>query len=158
MGIVVKCEELEQMAKALHQQGQKVVTTNGCFDLLHIGHVRILNAAKQLGDVLVVGINSDASVRKLKGDSRPLTPEAERAEILANLACVDYVTIFTEDKPLEFLKAVKPAIHVKGSDYKASDLAETPLVESFGGKLVLIDLVPNHSTSSIVSKMKQAKC
>jgi rfaE bifunctional protein nucleotidyltransferase chain/domain len=153
MGQVMTRAELAQTSADLKKSGKRLVTTNGCFDLLHIGHVRILQAAKQLGDVLIVGINSDASVRKLKGASRPVTPGDQRAEILASLACVDYVTIFDEDTPVEFLKAVKPNIHVKGSDYKPSDLAETPVVESFGGTVKILDLVPGHSTTSILKKI-----
>ncbi len=154
MGQVIQREDLELLGNELRSQGKSIVSTNGCFDLLHVGHVRILKAAKELGDVLVVGINSDASVRKLKGDSRPINKQADRAEIISSLAAVDYATIFDEDTPVEFLKLLKPNLHVKGSDYKPSDLAETPIIESFGGKLVILELVPNYSTTSLVSKLK----
>jgi rfaE bifunctional protein nucleotidyltransferase chain/domain len=157
MGTVVSRSDLSKLADSLRAQGKRIVTTNGCFDLLHIGHIRILKAARELGDILVVGLNSDASVRKLKGDSRPITPEHERAEILSSLNFVDYVTVFTEDTPVEFLHLVKPAIHVKGSDYRPSDLAETPVVEQYGGKVQIRELVPNHSTSAIVSRMSNPR-
>jgi len=153
MGSVLTRQDMARVATELKAQGKHIVTTNGCFDLLHVGHVRILQAAKKLGDILIVGLNSDASVRKLKGESRPVNLENNRAEVLAALACVDYVTIFPEDTPVEFLKAVQPNTHVKGSDYKPSDLAETPIVESFGGKVQILDLVPGHSTTSTLNKI-----
>lgn len=153
MGQVIARDELAQTSAELKKNGKHLVTTNGCFDLLHIGHVRILQASKKLGDILIVGINSDESVRQLKGNGRPVTPEAERAEILASLACVDYVTIFNEGTPVEFLKEVQPHTHVKGSDYKPGDLAETPVVESFGGTVKILDLIPGHSTTSILNKI-----
>jgi glycerol-3-phosphate cytidylyltransferase len=153
MGKVVKRDELPELAASLRKAGKRIVTTNGCFDLLHVGHVRILKAAREMGDVLVVGVNSDRSVKKLKGAARPITGENDRAEILSSLACVNYVTIFDEDTPVEFLKIVKPDIHVKGSDYKPEDLEETPVVESFGGQVKILDLVPDRSTTSIVSRI-----
>ncbi|SRR5579875_141520 len=153
MGSVVSRAELADLAARLRAEGKKIVTTNGCFDLLHVGHVRSLNAASRLGDVLIIGLNSDLSVRKLKGPSRPITPEGERAEILCNLRCVDFVTIFPEDTPVEFLKLVKPDVHAKGADYKREALAETPVVESWGGRVELLPLVPDHSTSSLVEKL-----
>ncbi len=153
MGAVVNQKELKALLVDLHKQGKRVVTTNGCFDLLHVGHTRILNSARQLGDVLIVGVNSDRSVKELKGPSRPITPQDERAEILGNLSCVDYVYIFDESTPVEFLKMVRPYRHVKGSDYDPKLLAETPVVEGFGGKVVILDLIPGHSTSSITEKM-----
>jgi glycerol-3-phosphate cytidylyltransferase len=141
------------LADELRKQGKAIVTTNGCFDLLHVGHVRILKEARELGDVLIVGLNSDNSVKKLKGPSRPITPQAERAEILSSLAAVDYVTIFDEDTPIEFLKLVKPVFHVKGSDYQPADLEETPVVEEFGGEVKILQLVPERSTTSLLSRI-----
>lgn len=154
MGTVVSREDLQQLAESLRAQGKTVVTTNGCFDLLHVGHVRILKAAKELGDALIVGLNSDRSVANLKGPTRPITSENDRAEILASLACVDFVTVFDEDTPVEFLKLVRPNFHVKGSDYKPGDLAETPVVEAFGGRIKILELVPDRSTSSIVDRIR----
>lgn len=154
MGKVLSLSELTDEISKLRATGKKIVTTNGCFDLLHVGHVRILKQSKELGDVLVVGINSDASVQKLKGPERPIVGESDRAEVLSSLACVDYVTIFGEDTPVEFLTSVKPDIHVKGADYKPSDLAETPVVESFGGQVKILSLVPAKSTTSLVERIK----
>ena len=153
MGTVLKRQDLERTIEKLKASGQTIVSTNGCFDILHVGHVRFLNAAKAMGNILVVGVNTDASVRKLKGPSRPINSEDDRAEILTNLSCVDYVCLFPEDTPVEFLKYVRPHIHVKGGDYKTEDLAETPVVESFGGTMKIIDLVPGKSTTGIVSKI-----
>lgn len=152
---IVARQNLEELADQLRKTGKTLVTTNGCFDILHVGHTRILQQAKALGDVLVVGINSDASVRALKGESRPINNEDDRAEMLAALACVDYVTVFGEGTPVEFLKLVKPNVHVKGADYKPENLAETPIVESFGGRVEILALVPGKSTTNVVSKIQQ---
>jgi rfaE bifunctional protein nucleotidyltransferase chain/domain len=139
----------------MRRDGKRIVTTNGCFDLLHVGHVRSLKSAKALGDVLVVGLNSDDSVRRLKGPSRPVNSQEDRAEVLSSLECVDFVSIFDEDTPVEFLKAVKPNIHVKGGDYKPSDLAETPVVEGMGGRVHIIELVPGRSTTGLIEKLSK---
>lgn len=146
--------ELEEFSKKMREVGKKIVTTNGCFDILHVGHVRILKESRKLGDLLLVGINSDASVRRLKGPDRPINSAENRAEILLSLQCVDYVTIFDEPTPVEFLSLVKPDIHVKGADYKPEDLEETPVVEAGGGKVHILALVPGHSTTSLVQKIK----
>ncbi|MGH9548246.1 MAG: D-glycero-beta-D-manno-heptose 1-phosphate adenylyltransferase, partial [Terriglobales bacterium] len=137
----------------LRRLGQRIVTTNGCFDILHVGHIRFLKAAKEQGDVLALGLNSDASVRRLKGESRPINNENDRAEVLAALACVDFISIFDEDTPVEFIKAARPNVHVKGADYKPSDLAETPVVEALGGTVHIVALVPGRSTTSLVQKI-----
>ncbi|MDR3612786.1 MAG: D-glycero-beta-D-manno-heptose 1-phosphate adenylyltransferase [Candidatus Obscuribacterales bacterium] len=150
MGVVSELSQLSEKLIELKAQGKKIVSTNGCFDILHVGHVRFLQAARALGDVLVVGLNSDDSVRRLKGPTRPVIGQADRAEILSALACVDYVCIFEEDTPVEFLKSVRPNVHAKGADYKPADLAETPVVESLGGQVNIIELVPGKSTTSIV--------
>lgn len=154
MGTVQTREELGEYIEGLRKQGKTIVTTNGCFDILHVGHVRILKQAKSLGDVLVVGINSDASVRDLKGPERPINNQDDRAELLASLECVDVVSIFTEGTPVEFIKVVKPDIHVKGADYKPQDLEETPVVESLGGRIEILPLVPQKSTTSLVQKIR----
>jgi len=154
MGQLVDRKELAEICKRARDEKRVVVTTNGCFDILHVGHVRILKQSRALGDLLVVGINSDASVKRLKGPTRPINNEQDRAELLSSLACVDYVTIFDEDTPVEFLGEAKPNIHVKGSDYKPSDLAETPVVESHGGRVEILALVPNKSTTSVVEKIR----
>ncbi|MDE0085343.1 MAG: D-glycero-beta-D-manno-heptose 1-phosphate adenylyltransferase [Candidatus Poribacteria bacterium] len=136
-----------QQAKA---DGNVVVTTNGCFDVLHLGHLRYLQAARQLGDLLVVAVNSDNSVRELKGENRPLIPEDERAEMLAGLECVDYVVIFPESTPIELLAELKPNIHVKGGDYKLEQLPEREVVEKNGGKVIVGLNVPGKSTTNLI--------
>jgi rfaE bifunctional protein nucleotidyltransferase chain/domain len=155
MGEIIAREDLAELSERLKAQGKRIVTTNGCFDLLHVGHVRILKGARALGDVLVLGINSDESVSRLKGPTRPITPEADRAEILASLECVDYVTVFPEDTPVEFLSLVKPDVHVKGADYKPENLLETPVVERWGGQVKILELVAGRSTSAIVSRISE---
>ncbi len=152
-GKVISWTELKQLGDQLRSQQKTIVTTNGCFDILHVGHVRILQQARALGTVLIVAINSDESVRKLKGPTRPINSEHDRAELLAALECVDYVTIFGEDTPVEFLKLIKPNIHVKGADYKPENLAETPVVESFGGRVEILELIAGHSTTNTVSRI-----
>lgn len=143
-------EELKSEICKARRQGKKIVTTNGCFDILHVGHLRYLQEAKQLGDILVVAINSDDSVRAIKGDKRPLVPEDERAEILAALECVDYVTVFPELDPIQFLRELRPDIHVKGGDYRLDQVVEREAVESLDGELRLIPGVPGKSTSSLI--------
>jgi len=137
-------EELRTAAEAERLSGRKIVSTNGCFDILHVGHARVLKQARELGDCLFVGLNSDASVQKLKGPERPINNEADRAELLASLNAVDYVFVFSEDTPIEFLKMLKPDIHTKGADYTTDQLAETPVVESFGGQVKLLALCELH--------------
>lgn len=143
-------KELVQIVRHAQKEGKKVVTTNGCFDVLHVGHVRYLQAARKLGDMLIVAINSDPSVQALKGESRPLVPENERAEMLAALECVDYVTIFSELDPIALLLELRPDIHVKGGDYKLEQLIERGAVESYGGKVVVGFNVPGKSTTDLI--------
>jgi len=154
MGTVLTRESLGEHIDGLRKQGKRIVTTNGCFDILHVGHVRILKQSKALGDILVVGINSDASVRALKGPERPINNQNDRAELLSSLECVDVVSIFDEGTPVEFIKVVKPDIHVKGADYKPQDLEETPVVEALGGRVEILPLVPQKSTTSLVQKIR----
>jgi rfaE bifunctional protein nucleotidyltransferase chain/domain len=134
-----------------------VVLTNGCFDILHRGHVRYLNAAAELGDVLVVGLNSDASVRGLKEPDRPLVPEDERAEVLAALACIDYVTIFDDPTAEELVKQIRPEVYVKGGDYEGRPLPEAALVQALGGEIRLIPVVPGVSTTALVRRIRGAR-
>ena len=148
-----KIYHLSELASVLQQaksDGNVVVTTNGCFDVLHLGHLRYLQAARQLGDLLVVAINSDSSVRQLKGENRPLVPEEERAEMLAGLECVDYVVIFPELTPIDLLSELKPNIHVKGGDYKLEQLIERDVVEANGGKVIVGLNVPGKSTTNLI--------
>src|SRR5437763_11670845 len=133
---IVEFEELSHRCEKLRSAGNKIVATNGCFDLLHVGHVRYLQAARALGDLLVVGINADTSVRRLKGPARPLVPEAERAELLAALECVDHVVSFEEDTPEALIADVRPHVHVKGGDYRPEDLPEASLVRELGGEVI----------------------
>ena len=148
-----KIQDRNQLASIVQEakaDGSVVVTTNGCFDVLHLGHLRYLQAARQLGDLLVVAINSDSSVRQLKGKNRPLVPEAERAEMLAGLECVDYVVIFPELTPIHLLSELKPNIHVKGGDYKLEQLVEKEVVEANGGKVIVGLNVPGKSTTNLI--------
>jgi D-beta-D-heptose 7-phosphate kinase/D-beta-D-heptose 1-phosphate adenosyltransferase len=147
---------MKRKADELRASGKKIVFTNGCFDLLHVGHTRYLRNARELGDVLIVGLNSDSSVRKIKGEGRPIVPEGERAEVLASLACVDYVVVFEEDRPDSLLKSIRPHIHVKGGDYSIQDIPERKSVESHGGKVVILKKVERHSTRNIIQKILKA--
>jgi rfaE bifunctional protein nucleotidyltransferase chain/domain len=147
-------QELARVAAELRAANKKIVATNGCFDILHPGHVRYLEQARALGDVLFVGINSDASVKGLKGPNRPINSEQDRAEVLAALRSVDYVTVFSEPTAGEFLQVLKPDIYAKGGDYAVSDLPETPVVEAAGGKVVILDLVPGKSTTATIARMQ----
>ena len=147
--------EFAARAEALRAAGRRVVFTNGVFDILHVGHVRYLQAARALGDALLVGINSDASVRRLKGPERPLNPEDERAEVVAALACVEGVCLFEEDTPHALIEAVRPHVHAKGGDYADPDaLPETPLVRSLGGEVVILPLVPGRSTTRLLERIE----
>lgn len=154
---IVSRENLADLAHVLRKAGRKIVTTNGCFDILHVGHVRILKEARELGDVLIVGLNSDDSVRRLKGPQRPMNDQDDRSEVLAALESVSYVTVFPEDTPVQFLELVKPDIHVKGADYAPGQLAETPVVEKHGGKVVILRLVPGKSTTNMVNKIRESQ-
>ena len=146
-------EEMRRIRTGMRMQGKKLVFTNGCFDILHVGHVRYLNQARALGDALVVAINSDRSVRENKGESRPLVREAERAEILSALACVDYVIIFDEATPQAVIDAIVPDVLVKGADWGLSEIVGRETVEKAGGVVRNIALVPGRSTSSIVARV-----
>ncbi len=137
--------ELARLAGEAKDAGKTVVLTNGCFDILHVGHVRYLQQARALGDLLIVGVNTDDSVRRLKGTDRPINPECDRAEVLAALECVDYVTLFAEDTPIELILAVQPDIQVKGGDYAAEDMPEAEVMKSIGGR---IEVIPFSATDS----------
>lgn len=149
---IVTKDFFEQQAEALHRQ--KIVFTNGCFDVLHYGHVHYLAQARQLGDLLVVGLNSDASVRRLKGESRPVNPEQARAFVLAALEMVDYVCLFEEDTPYELIAAVKPDVLVKGGDYAVDNIVGSDIVKGRDGKVVVLPFVEGFSSSSIIEKLK----
>ena len=149
--------ELKERVKVLKRKGARIVFTNGCFDILHIGHVRYLEAAASYGDVLVVGVNSDSSVRELKGEGRPFVPEAERAEILAAFEMVDLVTVFAEDTPRKLIASILPDVLVKGGDWKPSQIAGAEEVELSGGEVITVDLVPGRSTTSLIEKIVQIR-
>ncbi len=152
MGEVVTAEKLVEVLKNLRQKNKKIVTTNGCFDILHVGHVRYLKQTKALGDVLIVALNTDRSVKALKGPKRPLNSENDRAEVLAALECVDYVVLFDEDTPAKLLEKIKPDIHAKGGDYNIDTLPEAKVITGNGGKVVFIPLVEGKSTTSLIEK------
>jgi rfaE bifunctional protein nucleotidyltransferase chain/domain len=149
-------DELLDTLKPLRQEGKTVVTTNGCFDLFHVGHLRYLQASKALGDILVVALNSDASVKTFKDDGRPILPQAERAELLTALRCVDYVTIFDARSPVDVLTAIAPDIHTKGADYTLETLPEAPALTAVGTEIAFIDLVEGRSTSSLIQAILKA--
>jgi rfaE bifunctional protein nucleotidyltransferase chain/domain len=156
MGSVVTWDELDALRGQWRRTGRRTVWTNGCFDLLHIGHLRNLQACKACGDVLVVGLNSDTSVRAIKGPSRPVNGEADRAELLAGLACVDAVVIFSETTPEAALARFKPDIHCKGADYApphGKPIPEAAIVAAYGGEIRFIPLIPNHSTTSLIHSL-----
>lgn len=138
----------------LRAEGRRIVFTNGCFDILHAGHVRYLNAAKRLGDVLIVGLNSDSSVRMLKGPERPINPQEDRAEVLSALRAVDRVVIFDERTAEALVEEVKPDIYVKGGDYDLSTLPEAKIVIENGGRVEFIKLVEGRSTTNIIQRMR----
>ena len=146
-------EGLKEKVRALKKGGKKIVFTNGCFDLIHIGHVRYLEAARAEGDVLVVGVNSDSSVRQIKGPGRPIVPEDQRAEVLAALACVDFVTLFDEPDPLVTIRLVMPDVLVKGADWEEDAIVGRDVVEAMGGRVIRIPLTESASTSRIIDKI-----
>jgi len=138
-----------------HKENKKtIVSTNGCFDLLHTGHISYLEDAKKLGDFLIVGVNSDESVRKLKGSSRPIHNELERARMLAALESVDCVCVFSEETPLRWLHEIQSALHCKGGDYKAEELPEYPVLKQWGGEIKIIPFLKGYSSSNIIKKIK----
>lgn len=147
-------DNLPAFAAILRDSGQRMVFTNGCFDILHVGHVRYLGAARALGDCLVVGLNSDVSVRRLKGAARPVNEEADRAEVLDALRAVDYVTIFDEPTAAELIEILRPDMYVKGGDYTMDTLLEAKIVKGYGGRVELIDLVPDRSTTRVIEKLR----
>jgi rfaE bifunctional protein nucleotidyltransferase chain/domain len=153
--VILSLDEVGGLREKLRAQGRRVVATNGCFDLLHVGHLRYLTEARALGDFLWVGLNGDASVRELKGPGRPLVVEAERAELLAAWRVVDAVTIFPEVRATAFLRAVQPDIYVKGGDYTPESLnpEEAAALKACGARIEIVRLVPGRSTSSLVQKI-----
>jgi len=150
---VLTREELVKQVKSARAAGARIVLANGCFDVLHVGHVRYLAGARELGDVLVVGINSDEQVAIQKGDGRPVLPATERAEIVAALESVSFVTIFNEPTVEELLLAFKPDIHAKGTDYTTDTVPERDVVRSYGGQVAIVGDAKDHSTSAIIARL-----
>ncbi len=158
MGIFIKDnQELRAIIEGLKCQGKKIVFTNGCFDFLHIGHARYLAEAKKLGDILVVALNDDQSVKRIKGAGRPITPLAERAELIAALKMVDFACSFEEDTPLKIITLLAPDVLVKGGDWALDEVIGREFVESYGGKTVVIPVVDTRSTTQIIEKIKDSR-
>lgn len=138
---------------ALRKKKKRIVFTNGCFDIIHAGHVRYLKKARALGDILIVGLNNDSSVKSIKGAKRPLVPQKERAEVLGALEAVDYVVIFKEDTPIKLIEAIKPDILVKGADWTEKEIVGADVLKKYGGRLARIRLVPGRSTTNIIKRI-----
>lgn len=153
MNKILDWKNLKEEVDRLRRQGKKIAFTNGCFDILHAGHVQYLEEAKSLGEVLIVGLNSDDSVRRLKGETRPVVPEEERAIVLAALACVDYVVIFEEDTPYELIRDIQPDVLVKGGDWQASKIVGSDIVLAKGGEVRSLPFRAGVSTTAIVTRL-----
>ena len=155
---IKKSSELSGLLSRLRSKGKKIVFTNGCFDILHVGHVDYLSKARRLGDVLVVGLNSDSSVKKIKGKGRPINKEPDRAKVISSLCFVDYIISFNETTPENLIKKVKPDILVKGGDWKTEDIVGGSFVRSYGGKVKNIPFVKGYSTTSFIKKIVKSAC
>jgi len=153
--MIISRNEIEELSQKLKAEGKKIVFTNGCFDILHSGHVFYLQKAKQQGDILVLGLNSDASVRRLKGEKRPVNSEEDRAIVISELKSIDFVVIFEEDTPQEIISIIVPDILVKGGDYKKEDVVGKEVVEKNGGDVVIIPFVDGKSTTNIINRINE---
>ncbi len=153
--MLIKKTELKNLVKKLRGENKTIVATNGCFDILHVGHVRYLKKAKSFGDVLIVALNSDKSVKNIKGENRPINNENDRAEILSALKSVDYVVLFDENSPIDLLLEIKPDVYTKGADYTTETLPEAKAIISAGVRIEFITFVEGKSTTSIIEKMKK---
>ena len=151
--MLISADKIEVFCEALREAGQQVVFTNGCFDILHAGHVRYLQEARAQGDCLVLGLNSDASVRGLKGPTRPINSELDRAEVVGALKAVDYVVIFGEQTAENLIAKVRPAVYVKGGDYTLDTLPEAKIVQSYGGRVHFVKMVEGRSTTNVIKKI-----
>ena len=154
---IINCDEMKNIVAQLKADDKTVVFTNGCFDILHAGHVRYLQAARELGDCLILGLNSDESVKCLKGPTRPINQQDDRAEVLAALSAIDYVVIFEESTAERLIKEIQPSLYVKGGDYNVKELPEAMIVAQYGGKTILIPEVPGKSSSHIIKKVNSFK-
>ena len=155
--MLIPAERIEDFCAALREAGQKVVFTNGCFDILHAGHVRYLQEARAQGDCLVLGLNSDESVRRLKGLTRPINSELDRAEVVGALKSVDYVVLFGEQTAESLIAKVRPAVYVKGGDYTLDTLPEAKIVQSYGGSVHFVKMVEGRSTTNVIRKISEEK-
>lgn len=153
--VIVSRTKLKGILDRLKRKNKKIVFTNGCFDILHTGHVVYLNKAKSFGDALVVGLNSDASVKRIKGRKRPINKQIDRAKVLSALKSVDFISIFGEDTPLELIQYIKPDVLVKGADWKKEDIVGKNLVESYGGKVRTIKYIAGYSTTATLNKINK---
>ncbi len=153
MGQILRRENLSDFVKTLHQSGKTVVVTNGCFDILHVGHVRYLQKTKSFADYSIILLNSDISVRSIKGPTRPINNEQDRAEVLCALTCVDYVVLFDEDSPRNLLDEIKPDVYTKGADYTMETLPEADVVNKNGTRVEFIEFVPGKSTTETINKI-----
>ena len=148
-------DQIRAACSDVRARGGSVVLANGCFDLLHVGHLRYLNAAKQLGDILVVGVNSDIQARALKGEGRPFTIQHERAELIAGLKCVDYVTIFEEPTVEELIRAIRPDVHAKGTDYTEESVPEREIIREVGGRVAIVGDPKDHSSTEMIDTLRR---
>jgi len=153
--MLVKRENLRDLIRSIHNEGKTVVATNGCFDILHVGHIRYLEKTKSFGDYLIVLLNSDKSVRSIKGETRPINSESDRAEILSALRCVDYVVLFDEDSPRNLLDEMKPDVYTKGADYTMETLPEADIMKKNNIRVEFIDFVEGKSTTSLIEKINK---
>lgn len=146
-------EEISEIADSLRKENKIIVFTNGCFEILHPGHITLLEKAKSLGDILIVGINSDESVKKIKGEKKLIFDEKNRLKIISSLECVDYTVLFDEETPENIIRTIKPHIHVKGGDYKEENLPEAKIVKSYGGKVIIVPILEGFSTTQIINRI-----
>ena len=153
--MLVKRENLRDLIRSIHNEGKTIVATNGCFDILHVGHIRYLEKTKSFGDCLIVLLNSDKSVRSIKGETRPINSESDRAEILSALRCVDYVVLFDEDSPRNLLDEMKPDVYTKGADYTMETLPEADIMKKNNIRVEFIDFVEGKSTTSLIEKINK---
>lgn len=152
--MLVNLELIEKISKELNSQNKRIVFTNGCFDIIHSGHISYLTESKKLGDILIIGLNSDNSVKRLKGENRPINTQNDRAIVLSGLKSVDYVCIFEEDTPLNLIQSIKPKVLTKGGDYKVEEIVGYDFLTQNGGEVVIIDFVDGKSTTNIINKAK----
>ena len=150
-------KELKRVIAYLRKQGKKIVFTNGCFDILHYGHIKYLQDTKGLADVLVLGLNSDSSVKKIKGSARPINKQLDRARVLSALSCVDYLTIFSEDTPLRLIRLIQPDVLVKGGDWQTEKIVGADFVKARGGKVLAIPYIKGYSTTKLINKIRSPR-